>query len=80
MRPLLLTPHHGSEMILKDKVNGRLIPFDPAGISDILIELIEHGLPEGAPGPGRALTAEDFAARLQDQICTVAATLGRQSS
>ncbi len=78
--PLLLTPHHGSEMILKDKVNGRLIPFDPAGISDILIELIEHGLPEGAPGPGRALTAEDFAARLQDQICTVAATLGRQSS
>lgn len=78
--PLLLTPHHGSEMILKDKINGRFIPYDPEGIADVLAEVTEHGLPEDAPGPGRALTAEDFAARLQDQICTVAATLGRQSS
>ena len=47
--PLLLTAHHGSEMILKDKVNGRLIPFDPAGIAEILVEGIKQGFPAGSP-------------------------------
>lgn len=77
---LLLTPHHGSEMILKDKVNGRLIPFDPEGIADILIEGIERGFPGRAPNCGRALPAEDFAARLQNQIHTVATRLGGRVS
>jgi glycosyltransferase involved in cell wall biosynthesis len=66
--PLLLTPHHGSEMILEDKVNGRLIPFDPAGIANILAEVIEHGLPAISPTVGRAISTEEFTARLQNQI------------
>ena len=31
--PLLLTPHHGTEMILQDGVNGRLLSYDPAEMS-----------------------------------------------
>ena len=75
--PLLLTPHHGSEMILKDKVNGRLIPFNAEGIADILVEVSERRLPEASPGLGRALSTEDFTARLQSQIRTVVAKLKR---
>jgi glycosyltransferase involved in cell wall biosynthesis len=66
--PLLLTPHHGSEMILQDKVNGRLIPFDSEGIADVLVETIEQGFPVVPPGIGRALSIEEFTARLQGQI------------
>lgn len=28
--PLLLTPHHGSEMVLREDINGRYLDFDPA--------------------------------------------------
>jgi glycosyltransferase involved in cell wall biosynthesis len=69
--PLLLTPHHGSEMILKDKVNGRLIPFDSEGIAQILVEGIRQGFPPGPHGVGRTISTEDFTARLQSQIQTM---------
>lgn len=38
--PLFLTPHHGSEMILEEGVNGRSIPFDVAGIQKVLEEFL----------------------------------------
>lgn len=69
--PLLLTPHHGSEMILRDKVNGRLIPFDPEGIADVLVEVIEKGFPAVSPGLGRALSTQEFTAQLQRQVRTL---------
>jgi glycosyltransferase involved in cell wall biosynthesis len=76
--PLLLTPHHGSEMILKDKINGRLIPFDPGGIAEILVEGIRQGFPTGPHELGRALSTEDFSARVQSQIQTMAARLNQR--
>jgi glycosyltransferase involved in cell wall biosynthesis len=69
--PLFVTPHHGSEMIIQDKVNGRLIPFDSEGIGDVLVEAIEQGFPVVPPGFGRALSIEEFTARLQSQIQTL---------
>jgi glycosyltransferase involved in cell wall biosynthesis len=74
--PLLLTPHHGSEMVLKDKVNGRLIPFDPDGIANVLVEVIEQGCPPAPRELVRALCTEDFAARLHGQIQNVIAKFG----
>jgi glycosyltransferase involved in cell wall biosynthesis len=38
--PLFLTPHHGSEMVLEDGVNGRLIPFEPSGVAAVLEEFV----------------------------------------
>lgn len=38
--PLFLTRHHGSEMILDDRVNGRFIEFDPAQIAEVLAEFV----------------------------------------
>lgn len=39
--PLFLTPHHGSEMILEDGVNGRRVEFDVAHIASVLTEFID---------------------------------------
>lgn len=39
--PLFLTPHHGSEMILEDGVNGRLVPFEPDGMAAVLAEFVD---------------------------------------
>lgn len=38
--PLFLTPHHGSEMILEDGVNGRRLEFDADRIADVLEEYV----------------------------------------
>lgn len=34
--PLFLTPHHGSEMILEEGINGLTLPFDAEGIAQVL--------------------------------------------
>ena len=39
--PLFLTPHHGSEMILEDGVNGRLISFKPDEMASVLAEFMD---------------------------------------
>ncbi|RBP36363.1 glycosyltransferase involved in cell wall biosynthesis [Roseimicrobium gellanilyticum] len=67
--PLFLTPHHGSEMILEDGVNGRRVEFDAVRIADVLEEYVT-----GAWQPERgvhlkhaldgAAYAERFAAEL----------------
>jgi glycosyltransferase involved in cell wall biosynthesis len=38
--PLFLTPHHGSEMILEDGINGRLLEFNVDRIADVLNEYV----------------------------------------
>ena len=73
--PLLLTPHPGTEMILRDGVNGWLLPYDPAKIVDKLATFLQNGLPPFAASPGRALTRLEYArelARRYDEILTSA--------
>jgi glycosyltransferase involved in cell wall biosynthesis len=41
---LYLTPHYGTEMILREPINGRLLPWDPEGMAGILEEDIKNGL------------------------------------
>jgi glycosyltransferase involved in cell wall biosynthesis len=70
--PLFLTPHHGSEMILEDRVNGRQIPFDAAQIADVLAEFLEgRWLPQNA-SLKHAIDSETYAARLADILLRVA--------
>ena len=59
--PLLLTPHHGSEMILRDGKNGRLLSFDPSVMGEQIAEFIQDGLPNSEPGAGRGLTRAEYA-------------------
>ena len=40
---LYLTPHYGSEMILREPDNGRLLPWDPAGMAQVIVKDIENG-------------------------------------
>ena len=40
---LYLTPHYGSEMILREPENGRLLPWDSRGMANILEEEIKAG-------------------------------------
>ena len=62
--PLLLTPHHGSEMILRDGVNGRLLSFDPKVMSGQIEDFLAKGLPAFQPGAGRGLTKREYTAAL----------------
>ena len=62
--PLLLTPHHGSEMILDDGVNGRLLSFDPKIMSTQVEAFLKDGLPGFQPGTGRGLTKSQYATEL----------------
>ena len=59
--PLFLTPHHGSEMILKDGINGHLLPWDPPGMARVIAKKIDEGLsPLDVPDTGRALSRNDY--------------------
>jgi glycosyltransferase involved in cell wall biosynthesis len=62
--PLLITPHHGSEMILRDGVNGRLLSFDPKLMSGEIGEFLQKGVPGFQPGAGRGLTRAEYTAAL----------------
>lgn len=71
--PLFLTPHHGSEMILEDQVNGRQIPFDAGGIASILSEFVE-GLwnPQGQ-SLKHAIDSATYARRFADLLTQASA-------
>jgi glycosyltransferase involved in cell wall biosynthesis len=59
--PLFLTPHHGSEMILRDGKNGRLLPWEPAAMADVLENEILNGLqPVHPPDTGKALSKSEY--------------------
>lgn len=63
--PLLLTPHHGSEMILEDGKNGVRLSFDPAEMSKQIAGFLKNGLDGFCPGDaGRGLTREAYAREL----------------
>jgi glycosyltransferase involved in cell wall biosynthesis len=64
--PLFLTPHHGSEMILEDQINGRLIDFDPAKIAEVLAEFLEGRWQPKQHTLKHAIDSETYAARLAD--------------
>jgi glycosyltransferase involved in cell wall biosynthesis len=63
---LYLTPHYGSEMILRDPENGRVLPWDVDGIASVLddeickgrLGVIHHQL-------GEALSPEAYAQSLR---------------
>lgn len=62
--PLFLTPHHGSEMILDDGVNGRQIPFNPEGIAHILEEFVTEAWQPTAGGGRQGLSNTEYAETL----------------
>lgn len=62
--PLLLTPHHGTEMILQDGINGRVLSFDPIEMSGQLEQFLAKGLSGFSPGAGKALTCSAYASEI----------------
>ena len=59
--PLFLTPHHGSEMILRDGINGRLLPWNVSGMADDIEEEIHKGLLPITPADtGKATTTVQY--------------------
>ncbi len=59
--PLYLTAHHGSEMILRDGENGRLLPWDIPGMADVLEKEIRSGRMRFTDGStGRALSKNEY--------------------
>jgi glycosyltransferase involved in cell wall biosynthesis len=74
--PLLLTPHFGSEMILKPGENGLSVSFSPDELAEQLwaflrgstklgpIETHSHRPQDFRPSVGKALNRKQFAERL----------------
>ena len=64
---LYLTPHYGSEMILRDPINGRFIPWDPAGMARIIAEDIDFGIfGQSHAEMGEALDAASYGTQLAE--------------
>jgi glycosyltransferase involved in cell wall biosynthesis len=67
--PLYLTAHHGSEMILRDGQNGRLLPWDIAGMVELMESEIRDGKLRFTSGcTGRALSKEAYAQKWLDLL------------
>ena len=62
--PLLLTRHHGSEMILDEGVNGLWLEFDPDAIAITVRRFLAMGPSAFRRSIGKALTRSEFADRL----------------
>lgn len=62
--PLFLTPHYGSEMILRDGVNGSFVEFDPAKIAEKLRPFLD-GKMAFQRDIGQALDRAEYAKRLE---------------
>ena len=62
--PLLLTRHHGSEMILEEGVNGLWLEFDPAAIAATLRRFISMKPGTFRRSVGRALDRTQYSERL----------------
>jgi glycosyltransferase involved in cell wall biosynthesis len=75
--PLYLTAHHGSEMILRDGENGRLLPWDIEGMVDLLErEIRGGGMHFHSGGTGSALSQQDYLQAWIDQLAPVRAAAG----
>lgn len=62
--PLLLTRHHGSEMILEDGVNGLFLDYDPAAMAETIRRFIAMGPAAFRRSVGAGLTRAQYAERL----------------
>ncbi len=70
--PLFLTPHHGSEMILEDGINGRHIDFDAKKISSVLGEFVTSQWQPQRISLKHAIDAPTYAQRLGDLLLAAA--------
>ncbi len=70
--PLFLTPHHGSEMILDDGVNGRLISFEPDAMASVLADFINGTWKMQVASLKHAVDTAAYASRLGDFLVQVA--------
>lgn len=63
---LYLTPHYGSEMILREPTNGRLLPWDPAGMAEAIARDIKEGYLGGDPHHemGEAIDRDGYGEKL----------------
>jgi len=76
---LYLTPHYGTEMILDDPTNGRLLPWDPEGMAKVIEEEIRNeclGIPHHSMG--EALTPEGYTERISSLYKEVIASKSSQ--
>ncbi|HEY5813581.1 MAG TPA: glycosyltransferase family 4 protein, partial [Chthoniobacterales bacterium] len=71
--PLLLTPHHGSEMILQDGVNGVKLSFDPEIMSGQISSFIAKVGTVCELSAGRGASRIDYASRLAGEYSAVLA-------
>ena len=63
---LYLTPHYGSEMILREPSNGRLLPWDPAGMAAVIArDLADGTLGQAHHELGEAITRQHYGERLR---------------
>lgn len=69
--PLILTKHHGSEMILNEGVNGYLCDFDVESIVKVLEKLRNAPLKIEEPDLGKALTKESWTDQFQTIITKI---------
>jgi len=66
--PLLLTKHHGSEMIVKEGVNGFRFSFDEEEIMEVLLRFREEGLEITEPYLGEALSVAEWSDQFAQHI------------
>jgi glycosyltransferase involved in cell wall biosynthesis len=66
--PLILTRHHGSEMILVDGVNGYECGFEPESIEKTLLKLRDDPIEMNRIEIGKALDAITWAKKLDDHM------------
>jgi glycosyltransferase involved in cell wall biosynthesis len=62
--PLFLTPHHGSEMLLQDGLNGRRLEFDAENIAAVLEEFATGRWSPVPVTSANALDLDQYAERL----------------
>ena len=62
--PLLLTRHHGSEMLLEDGVNGLWLEFDPDAIAETIRRFLRMEPSAFRRSIGKALTRAEYTDRL----------------
>jgi glycosyltransferase involved in cell wall biosynthesis len=67
--PLLLTPHFGSEMVLQDGINGRLLAWEAEAMATQLNAFLREGIPGFRPNVGKGISRAQFR-RAIEQIYT----------
>lgn len=70
--PLLLTRHHGSEMILEEGKNGYFLDFEPESMAATIEKALESGLKGGPSHAGMALSGQAYANKLISMIEQIA--------